>query len=131
MNTNLRLVLILAACLAAAGCGAGSRPIPKTTLPSGRQISVLSLNKAFFSKDSPALWLKYQTDISLDDLPALQTEVNDVWESFRSDVEKAGLVNAMITAQEPLKGGIIKKGRMYTFVFRKQNDGTWKQSEKK
>jgi len=79
----------------------------------------------FFTKGDPALMLKYQTDLSLDDKQALRMEAEDIWKEFRLNVEQAGLKNAIISAHETPKGLIIKKSRGVNFVVNKNDSGVW------
>jgi len=78
-----------------------------------------------FAVDPPALMLSYQTDISLNDKAALEKEIEDIWGSFRPDVEKAGLVNAIISANEPPGPGFLSKSRGINFVYKRASDGKW------
>ena len=73
--------------------------------------------------------LKYQTDLSLDDAPALQAEVNEIWQVFVHDVEKANLTRAVISANGIPTGGLVKTSRGVNFAFKKVDDGTWEEVE--
>jgi hypothetical protein len=108
-----------------AGCGAPAPNYKIVTLPSGRHIHVLAVGRIFFSGDTPALMLKYQTDIALNDKPSLDREVDDIWGSFQTDVEKAGLVNAIVSANEKPTGFIITRNKSYNYVYRHSADGKW------
>jgi hypothetical protein len=83
------------------------------------------MGKIFFSKGDPALMLKYQTDLSLDNKVVLQQEVAEIWKSFRVDVEKAQLNSAVISASDVPQGIVIKTGKSYNFVYQKTKDGNW------
>lgn len=103
-----------------------SRPQTKeVALPSGKKIKVIAVGQINFSHDSPALMLKYQTDLKISDLPALRREVDEIWSVFKGDVEKAHLTNAVISANEAPQGSIIQESNGYNFVFKKI-DGTWR-----
>lgn len=107
-------------------CGCSQQPsYQTTTLPSGRQVKVLKLMTMHFSNDSPALLLEYQTDIPIDKKTDLTAEVDDIWMSFREDVEKAKLDRGIIKASEKPTGFIIKKHKSFGFVFTKGADGSW------
>ena len=109
------------------GCGSTGPQYQLVKLPSGKEVKVLGVGKIFFTQDEPALMLKYQTAMSLDDKFSLQKEeVDEIWDSFKPDVDKAGLQNAIISANEAPKGRFIRHNRSYNFVFKKSNDGTWK-----
>jgi hypothetical protein len=108
------------------GCsGGGTQNFTVVTLSSGKQVKVLSMGKIFFSKGDPALMLKYQTDLSLDNKVVLQQEVAEIWKSFRVDVEKAQLNSAVISASDVPQGIVIKTGKSYNFVYQKTKDGNW------
>jgi len=108
-------------------CG-GSQPNYEVKhLPSGKDVKVLGVGKMYFSRDEPALMLKYLTDVAIDDEDALQKEVDEIWPFFRVDVEKAQLRTAIISANEPPTGVVISESRAFTFVFKKADDGTWLQ----
>jgi hypothetical protein len=98
------------------------------SLPSGKKIKVLTIYELTFTKGPPALIFSYQTDLSLDDMPALQREVNEIWPIFRLNVEHAGLTGAVISANEKPAGGLTKENRGYNFVFHKASDGSWAQA---
>ena len=123
MARTLALVLAVGGLLA---CGTASQH-EIVRLPSGKEIKVLGIGKVSFTQDEPALMLKYQTDLSLDDRSALQEEVNEIWQVFLNDVEKANLTRAIVSANEVPKGGIINTNRAANFPFRKLADGTWEQ----
>jgi hypothetical protein len=108
------------------GCSVdGSQNYRVVTLSSGKQVKVLSVGKISFSQGDPALMLKYQTDLSVDNRVVLQQEVAEIWESFRGDVEKAQLNSAVISANDVPKGIVIKTGKSYNFVYQKTKDGNW------
>jgi hypothetical protein len=98
------------------------------TLPSGRVIKAAGVTQINFKNGSSALMLKYYTDINIDDSAALRKEVEDIWQSFRADIEDTGISSAIISANEMPKG-IISKTRGYNFVFTKNKDGSWSQSK--
>jgi hypothetical protein len=95
------------------------------TLPSGKQLKVLGIVKVVFKNAPPALMLKYETDLSIDDMPDLEKEVDEIWTSFRLDVEKAQLTGAVISANERPSGVLVKGNRGYNFVFKRGANGKW------
>jgi len=96
-------------------------------LPSGKEIKILSMGKMHFTKDTPALTLKYQTDISIDNVNLLRKEAEEIWPMFRINVEKSGLSNAIVMATSPpiKKAPILSTTRSYNFVATKRENGTW------
>ena len=97
------------------------------SLPSGKKIRILSISKLSFAKAPPALMFSYQTDLSTNNMPALQNEVDEIWRFWRPDVEHAGLTGAVVSANEKPAGRFVKQNRGYNFVFTKAEDGTWSQ----
>jgi hypothetical protein len=120
---SLSVSVLIVALLA--GCGAPAPNYKIVTLPSGRHIHVLGVGKILFSGDTPALMLKYQTEIPLDDKPSLDKEVDEIWGSFQSDVEKAGLINAIVSANEKPAGFIVTTNKSYNYVYKHGPDGKW------
>lgn len=96
-------------------------------LPSGKEIKILSIGNWYFAKDRPpALLLRYQTDIRIDDVDLLRKEVEEIWPVFRINVEKSGLPNAAIAATNPLFDFLFfHTSRSRNFVVSKKTNGTW------
>ena len=125
MKVILSRILVLACLLAFAFASQAQEPVKITTLPSGKQVKVISIGKIFFTEGKPALVLNYQTDLSIDDLPALEKEADEIWASFRIDVEKAGLDYGAVRANEKSSGFIITTSRGYGFVYERDAKGQW------
>jgi len=96
-------------------------------LPSGKEIKLLGIGRFSPSPERTVLMLKYETDLNIDDKQALRKEVDEIWAGFRLSVEKENMNEAIISANEPLKGGF---GRSYDFEYRKSPDGTWQMISK-
>lgn len=111
--------------LATVSCQPQAQPPKEVALPSGKKIKVLGVGQLNFSNDSPALILKYQTNLKISDVVALRKEVEEIWASFKRDVEAANLVNAIISANEVPRGVIVQQGNAYNFVYRKAAGGKW------
>lgn len=47
--------------------------------------------------------LKYQTDLKTSNAAELRKEVEEIWTTFRADVERAKLTNAIVSANRLLK----------------------------
>jgi hypothetical protein len=117
--------LVLVA-LTLTACGASApTAVQVVTLPSGRHVKVLGVGKIAFSSGDTALMLKYETDVPLDDRARLSAEADDIWSSFRADVEKAGLSAGIVSANEHPTGGLITSNRGYNFVCTRGASGTW------
>ncbi len=111
--------------LLAAGCTQSGPRYQIHKLPSGKEVRILGMYKMFFSNDDPALMLKYETDIQLSDAAALQKEVEEIWDVFQVDVEKAGLSTGILQASTPQTGSFIKVSRSRNFVVQKNLKGIW------
>jgi hypothetical protein len=94
-------------------------------LPSGKHLLVLGVGKIYFSESSPALMLKYQTEISIDDVPALVKEADEIWSVFVRDVENAQLTAGIVSANSKPTGVIITRTKSYNFVYMRKPDGKW------
>ncbi len=122
-----RLVLISTLVLIAAllsSCTAGPQ-YQERTLPSGRVVKILGMMRMNFSQGSPALLLRYQTDLKVSDKDELRKEVDDIWTAFQVDADKGEFKSAIISANEKPTGFIFKKSSGYNFVFEKRADGQW------
>ena len=130
------LVLPLTGLLAACSGGGQNSGVGQNsnvwTLPSGQKVLVLGTTKLYFSSgDNPCLMLRYQTDISITDVQALEKQADDIWSRFKPDVEKANFICGVTKAQEvPTSEGVMKHYRAYSFVFKKSSDGTWSKLQK-
>jgi hypothetical protein len=96
------------------------------TLSSGEEVKVMGVTSITFPQSGPALMLKYQTDLDIADTAALRTEAEHIWADFRTEVERAGLQSAILSANSPPSPGIVRHSRGYNFVYGKQSDGTWR-----
>ena len=99
------------------------------TLPSGKQIKVLGVGKVNFSEGPPALMLKYETDLSIEDMPKLEKEVAEIWASFRLDVEKAQLTLGIVSANERPSGMLIKANKGFNFIYERGPDAKWSRTK--
>ena len=104
---------------------ASAQNVKSHTLSSGKQIKVLAEGKITFKAGPPALMLKYETDISFDDLTSLTKEAEEIWKDFKDEVEKNGFTNAILSANQPSQGKMASLGKMYNFVFVKNETGEW------
>ncbi len=121
----MRKILMIPALTLLVACGNGQSPVKIINLPSGKPVKVLSVGKIAFSNDVPALILSYQTDLNATDLPAMEKEIDEIWNTFRVDVERAKLTSAIIRANNMQKGFIISTGESHAVVYRKGQDGKW------
>lgn len=124
MNLKVFSFLVL---VALAGCSVGSVPNYKVRqLSSGKSLRVLGVGPMNFPDSGPALVLKYETDVKFDDQAGLRKEADEIWADFKADVEKTNVSSAVLSANSPPKGTIIRQAQGFNFVFVKLADGTWK-----
>lgn len=124
VTRNTLLALLCLACLF--GCATNSANYKTVSLPSGKQIKVMGIQRIYFSKGAPALMLKYQTDVDLSDKAALRSEADEIWPMFKKNVDQENLGSAIIIANAVPQGILLKTVRSYNFVYEKTADGTWR-----
>ena len=96
-------------------------------------ITPTSIHQMDFTNGDSALVMEYQTDIPMDKMVALRSEVDWIWDAFVVDVENARLKTGVIRAVHSNGTGIVSTSKGYGFVFVKRDDGKWHclQDEKK
>jgi hypothetical protein len=105
----------------------GSQRSRDYTLPSGKKIKIENISQVTFPKSNETgLVMKYETGISITDKEALRREVDEVWTIFVKDVETAGLNFAAIRAINYGGGTIVRRGKGYGYVFKKDSEGKWR-----
>ncbi|NWF92557.1 MAG: hypothetical protein HXY46_06540 [Syntrophaceae bacterium] len=98
------------------------------TLPSGKQVRVISVTLTRSSNSEPGLVLRYLTDTDLNDRPALEREVDEIWRYFKKEVEKAGYSKGIILADVQTQGLAFAASKGFGFTFRKTSDGQWRRT---
>lgn len=122
LRARIFLALLLTT-LAACGSGPNYRIY---TLPNGKQVKVIGIAR-MYSTNGKNKWLilDYQTDLPIDDVPALRKEADEIWPHFKVDVERAGMDEAAIKASMPPKGFILQTTTSHMIAYRKSPDGRW------
>lgn len=121
-----RSTLVFAFFLLLLSCSGKNQEGQPYKLPSGRVVRVLSVMPIHFAGGaSPALMLRYQTDLKVSDMIPLRNEVDDIWTLLRIDAEKGNFTSAIISANEVPQGVVLKNGHAYNFVYEKRADGAW------
>src|SRR5204863_8247428 len=101
-------------------------------LPSGREIVVTGINEMKLQNGQTGLIFNYQTKIPMENRDELRSEVEEIWSTFRYDVEKAKADAGVIRATHMEDGGLfIKNGKGYGFVYEKNAKGEWHLDEDK
>jgi hypothetical protein len=101
------------------------------TLPSGAQVKVLGVQPLVFPKSGPALMLRYQTDLPVDDTTGLAREAEDIWALFRENAESAHVAGAVISAVAPPSGGMVSHTRGFNFVYVRDSAGIWQRASQR
>lgn len=104
---------------------ASAQNVTLHTLSSGKQIKIIAEGKIFFKVHTPALMLKYETNINIDDVASLKQEAEEIWKDFRFEAEKNGYTGVVLSAYQPSDGAFISHGKGYNFVFVKNKTGGW------
>jgi len=128
MCRNYLVIILLAFGIFAVSCSQQPQFSIKT-LPSGRVVKVAGVMQISFSGGDQALMLKYYSDIDFSKRAELKAEVEDIWQEFQKDVDKAKLKSAIISANE-MPHGIISGTKGFNFVYTKQAEGRWILNEK-
>jgi hypothetical protein len=109
-----------------AGCSGDNRQGKPFTMPSGHAIRILNVAPLHYTSGAPSsLMFRYQTDLKTSDKAALRKETDEIWTLLRIDAEKGSFKSAIISANEVPEGVILKKSKMYNFVYEKRADKVW------
>jgi tetratricopeptide (TPR) repeat protein len=93
-------------------------------LQSGKQIRLISVSAGAESGQGKASTLRYQTERNISNKKDLAAEVDDIWDMFKAEVEKQGLVAAVISANaQPVGDG--KYNQQFDFVLVRDPSGHW------
>ena len=96
------------------------------SLPSGRRVVVLGSGPVRFTQGSPALMVRYATELSVDDTVPLAREAEEVFQAYRGRAESAKLTGMVASAFEmPRGGGSGQAARGYNFSWTRDGAGTW------
>lgn len=121
----LKGLLVVLVFMTSVACQSQAQALREVALPSGKKVKVIAVGQINFSNDSPALMLKYQTDLKISDAAELRKEVEEIWGMFKADVERAKLTNAIVSANEVPHGLVVKTANAFNFVYKKSTDGRW------
>ena len=106
-------------------CGPAVPEYRLVTAQSGRQLKIEDISEVARPGGEMAMVLAYRSDVDLTDLSALHVEVDDVWQTFRPQVERSGFRVAVIRASQWEKPGWERRGRAVQFVVERGRDGAW------
>ena len=107
-------------------CGPSVPEYQLVTSESGREVKLEGLSRIERLDGAEAMYVVYRSQVDLADLPALHAEVDDVWQTFRPQVEEQGLHLAVIRASQWEKPGWQRHGRAVQFIVELLPDGKWR-----
>jgi len=98
-------------------------------LPSGRVLKNATVGPMMSTKPTfpKTLALKYETSVDFRSKKAITGEVEDVWKSFRVEVDKGNYAAAIIMIVDPAAGfpSFVSSAQQKNFAFEK-SEGIWK-----
>lgn len=97
-----------------------------TQLPSGKRIKISSIGPVELKNGEKALILEYETETLIENKEELNAEASEIWGIFVADVERAGYQIGVLRARRYEGSGLVREGKGFGFVYRKQSDGGWK-----
>ena len=110
----------------AAGCGEEIQPFTPIILTTGLEVRLREMKPARSAGGQKAIYLKYQTELSADDLESLREEIQEIWLSFlRPQAERAQLRNALIVATTRQQKGWVASGYEFKMIYQKTPQGSW------
>jgi hypothetical protein len=117
---------ILGAALAALSLACGRGDFTMKDLPSGHRFKILRAGQVKFEKTGEtAAMLVFESDRAPGDRKGVEADVTELWDSFRTDAEKANLGLAVIQADLVPKGLISHEHVSMGFAWRRGADGRW------
>jgi len=120
------VLLLLIGALVSTGCGQEIPPHILVTLTTGDNLRLRELRPSRSADGQKGVYLKYQTEISSEDLEALRAEIQQIWVWFlRPQVERAQLKNALIVATTQHQDGWEPSGYEFKMTYHKTALGKW------
>lgn len=96
-------------------------------LPSGRVVNVLKVGPMVFTSKLPTAWVVlYETKHPWSAKKEIIAEVEDIWTTFRLEVEKRQMKMGIIKVTGPAEGVFIQERTEINFVFEPTKEGGWK-----
>ena len=94
------------------------------TLPSGKQIKILSINQEE-NEGKQVINLHYIALVDLSDRKQLRAEVDEVWPAFKDQAERSGLHWAVISPTKIISTFPAELSHYENYYYKK-TDGVWK-----
>lgn len=124
MTTKIVALTLSCLMLLSIDC-ASRRNYNLVTLPTGKQVKVLSSHPWTFRDGQTSMMLEYETDLKISDSVALRKEVQELWVFFRQELDLTEFTSAIIGAHEAPSGFIVTHSKAFNYVFTKRKDGFW------
>ncbi len=122
----MRHILPITLFVSMVACGNANPKFQIINLPSGKSIKVICVEKHTYTDDTPVLFLKYQSDLLAENERLIDKEIDEVWESFRIETERANLVDAGIQVfTRPTGNWFASKTTSFTYSFKRLPNGQW------
>jgi len=93
-------------------------------LESGRSVRLLALAQGGLPND-PAVVLRYETTLPLENAAAVRTEAGEVWEKLRSQIETEGAHGAVLQPTGSVEGWVFPFASSRKFAWKKNEAGEW------
>jgi len=93
-------------------------------LASGRTIRLLALAQTG-PETSPAVVLRYQTELPLDNIAAVRGEADEVWNKLREQIESEGAQAALLQPTGSVEGWVFPFASSRKFAWKKNESGQW------
>src|SRR5258708_5549330 len=108
-------LLLLLCSVVALNCGS-QQSLTVRTLPSGKLVKVIGIGPITFADGTTSIMLQYLTDFGIADSVRVRMEVEEIWQEFRKDAEKAQTNVAIISACEDPTASAIETGKAFNYV---------------
>jgi hypothetical protein len=104
----------------------GQRDFTVKQLPSGHRFKILRAGQVKFEKTGEtAAMLVFESDRAPGDRKGVEADAQELWDSFRPDVEKAQQSLAIVQADLVPKGMLSRDHFSMGFVWRRGVGGAW------
>jgi hypothetical protein len=130
---NRKGVILAAAAFLIAGLTGCAPPARYkiVTLRTGQQLKALPGYGPLYSAETHkvlGLMVPYETDIDLNDMPALAHEADLIFADVRSNAEHGGYTSVILSATSPPSGLVFRRSKGYRFVYVRDSSGDWKRT---
>lgn len=93
-------------------------------LPSGRSVRLLALAQTA-PDGEPAVVLRYETMLALQDATAIRNEAQEVWQRLRSQIEDEGAQAVILQATGSVDGWVFPFASSRKYGWKRGNGGQW------